>query len=47
MGFEPNLEVEIGGVKLRNPVILEAGPMTRDGESIKRAAICGAGAIVT
>ncbi|MGQ4914807.1 MAG: 4Fe-4S binding protein [Candidatus Asgardarchaeia archaeon] len=42
-----DLSVEIAGIKLKNPVILSSGPMSKDGESIKRAAENGAGAVVT
>jgi dihydroorotate dehydrogenase (NAD+) catalytic subunit len=45
--LQPNLSVEIGGFQLRNPIIAESGPVTRDGKAIKKAALCGAGAVVT
>lgn len=44
---KPNLSVKIGGLQLRNPIILESGPVTRNGNAIKKAALCGAGAVVT
>ena len=46
-GFKLDLSVDIAGVKLRNPVILAAGPLGRDGETLKRAAMSGAGAVTT
>jgi dihydroorotate dehydrogenase subfamily 1 len=45
--LKPNISVEIGGLQLRNPIITESGPVTRDGNAIKKAALCGAGAVVT
>lgn len=47
MLFKPNLSVDIGGFQLRNPIITESGPVTRNGNAIKKAALCGAGAVVT
>ena len=35
------------GLKLKNPIILSAGPWSRDGLSIKRALEAGAGAVIT
>ena len=35
------------GLKLKNPIILSAGPWSRDGLSIKRALEAGAGAVTT
>lgn len=42
-----DLSVEIAGIKLKNPLILSSGPMGKDGESLKKAALHGAGAVVT
>jgi len=41
------LEVEIAGLKFRNPVIPAAGPPVRDGNALLRCAKGGAGALVT
>jgi len=41
------MSVSIAGIKMRNPVILAAGPRGRDGFSLKKAADCGAGAVTT
>jgi len=35
------------GLKLKNPIIVSAGPWSRDGQSIKRAIEAGAGAVIT
>lgn len=35
------------GLKLKNPIIVSAGPWGRDGESIKKAIEAGAGAVIT
>lgn len=43
----PDLSVEIAGVRMRNPVILAAGPIGRDSAALIRAAEGGAGAVVT
>lgn len=45
--LEPNMSVEIAGIKLRNPVVLASGPTSRNGECLKKAALCGAGAVTT
>lgn len=42
-----NLSVDFMGLKLKNPVIIAAGPWTRNGEMIKKAIEAGAGAVVT
>jgi len=42
-----DLSVEIAGVKLRNPVVLAPGPVGRNGETLKKAAAFGAGAVTT
>ena len=44
---QPDLSVEIAGVRMRNPVILAAGPTGRNGAALIKAAGCGAGAVVT
>lgn len=41
------LALEFMGLKLKNPIIVAAGPWSRNGEMIKRAFIAGAGAVVT
>lgn len=46
-GLRLDLSVDIAGVKLRNPVILASGPMGRNGETLKKAATLGAGAVTT
>ena len=35
------------GLKLKNPIIVSAGPWSRDGQSIKKAIEAGAGAVIT
>jgi len=42
-----DLSVDFMGIKLKNPVIIAAGPWTRNGEMIKKAIQAGAGAVVT
>lgn len=42
-----NLSVDFMGLKLKNPIIVAAGPWTRNGEMIKKAIEAGAGAVVT
>lgn len=44
---QPDLSVEIAGVRMRNPVILAAGTTGRNGAALIKAAECGAGAVVT
>lgn len=41
------LSTEILGLRLKNPTILASGIMGTTGESLKKAALCGAGAVVT
>ncbi|HML38412.1 MAG TPA: hypothetical protein PKA19_13490 [Bacillota bacterium] len=41
------LAVEFMGLKLKNPIIVAAGPWSRNGEMIKNAFLAGAGAVVT
>lgn len=41
------LAVDFMGLKLKNPIIVAAGPWSRNGEMIKKAVIAGAGAVVT
>lgn len=41
------LSVDFMGLKLKNPIIVAAGPWTRNGEMIKKAIEAGAGAVVT
>lgn len=43
----PTLSVEVGGLKLKNPLMLAAGILGTTGSSLRRAAISGAGAVVT
>jgi dihydropyrimidine dehydrogenase (NAD+) subunit PreA len=42
-----DLSVEFMGLKLKNPIIVAAGPLTGSGELMKRAVDAGAGAVVT
>ncbi len=42
-----NLSVDFMGLKLKNPVIVAAGPWTGNGEMIRKAIEAGAGAVVT
>lgn len=42
-----NLSVNFMGLNLKNPIIVAAGPWSRNGESIRRALKAGAGAVVT
>jgi len=42
-----DLSVEIAGIKLKNPTILAAGILGTTGESLKRVARAGAGAVTT
>jgi dihydroorotate dehydrogenase subfamily 1 len=42
-----DLAVEIAGIQFRNPVLTAAGPTSRDGESLLKAASGGAGGLVT
>lgn len=44
---QPDLSVEIAGVKLKNPVILSSGTTSRNSAALLKAAECGAGAVVT
>jgi dihydroorotate dehydrogenase subfamily 1 len=41
------LAVDFMGLKLKNPIIVAAGPWSRNGEMIKKAFMAGAGAVVT
>ena len=41
-----DMSVEFAGLKLRNPIIIAAGPVTANIENVKRLADSGAGAIV-
>lgn len=41
------LSVDFMGLKLKNPIIVAAGPWSRNGEMIKKAFLAGAGAVVT
>ncbi|MBK5246606.1 MAG: tRNA-dihydrouridine synthase [Peptostreptococcaceae bacterium] len=41
------LSTEFMGLKLKNPIIVAAGPWSRNGEMIKKAFEAGAGAVVT
>ena len=41
-----DLSTEICGIKLKNPIIVTPGPLTRDGEAIQRAAKNGAAAAI-
>lgn len=41
-----NLSVEIAGIRLRNPTMTAAGPTSRDGNALKKAAEGGVGGLV-
>jgi dihydroorotate dehydrogenase len=41
------LAVDFMGLKLKNPIIVAAGPWSRNGEMIRKAILAGAGAVVT
>jgi dihydroorotate dehydrogenase (NAD+) catalytic subunit len=41
-----DLSTEICGIKLKNPIIVTPGPLTRDGEAVQRAAKNGAAAAI-
>ena len=41
-----DVSVEIAGIRLRNPVMTAAGPASRDGNSLRKAAEGGAGGLV-
>lgn len=41
------LAVDFMGLKLKNPIIVAAGPWSRNGEMINKAILAGAGAVVT
>lgn len=43
----PNISVELCDIKLKNPLILAPGPTSRNGASLKKAGLSGAGAITT
>lgn len=42
-----SLAVEFMGLKLKNPIIVAAGPWSRNGQMISKAILAGAGAVVT
>ena len=42
-----DLSVNFLGIPLKNPIIVSAGPLTSNGEMMKRAVHAGAGAVVT
>ncbi len=41
------LTTNLAGISLRNPILTAAGPMTRDGPSLREAAKGGAGGLVS
>lgn len=43
----PSLSVDVGGLRLKNPVMLAAGILGTTGASLRRAALAGAGGVVT
>jgi len=43
----PSLSVDVGGLTLHNPVLLAAGILGTTGASLRRAALAGAGGVVT
>ncbi|MDP2645050.1 MAG: 4Fe-4S binding protein [Desulfobacterales bacterium] len=42
-----NTEIELCGIKLKNPIIVAAGNLSQDGEKARKSALAGAGAVVT
>lgn len=42
-----DLRVRVGGLDLRNPIVLASGPLSYDGEALLRAHRAGVGAVVT
>lgn len=44
--MDSRLRVKYGGLELENPLILGSGPPGWDGESLRKAALAGAGAVV-
>lgn len=42
-----NLDIEICGIKIRNPIMSAAGPIVRDAKSVKKIIEAGVGAVVT
>lgn len=42
-----SLSTEYMGLKLKNPIVVAAGPWSRDGASIQRSIDAGASAVVT
>ena len=41
------LTTDFMGLKLKNPIIIAAGPWSRNGDMVRRAFQAGAGAVVT
>lgn len=41
------MKTDFLGLKLKNPILISAGPWSRDGESIYKGLVAGAGAVVT
>jgi len=42
-----NLDIEICGIKMKNPIMPAAGPLVRDVESVRKVVDAGVGAVVT
>ena len=42
-----DLSVEFMGLKLKNPIIIAAGPLTASGKMMRKAVEAGAGAVIT
>lgn len=42
-----NLDIEICGIKMKNPIMPAAGPLVRDVESVKKVVEAGVGGVVT
>ena len=42
-----DISVQFLGLKLKNPLIIAAGPLTRNGAAMKKAVEAGVGAVVT
>ena len=41
------MQTEFLGLKMKNPIIVAAGPWNRDGRGVKKGIEAGAGAVVT
>ncbi|MDD3168970.1 MAG: hypothetical protein PHC91_05840, partial [Eubacteriales bacterium] len=41
------MKTDFLGLKMKNPIIVSAGPWNRDGKSIRKGIAAGAGAVIT